>query len=112
VYPLERHPHTQIKRSPNSTKIIRQFAFVQKMLTTAGFTHYEELNYCRLNFTCRHNVDFWQGKDYVGIGASAISKTGNIINTNAQDVAKYCNSLLKRKLPAQRTRYQKNKTQL
>jgi oxygen-independent coproporphyrinogen III oxidase len=103
IYPLERHPHTQIKRSPSSTNIIRQFAYVQKTLTTAGFNHYEELSFCKSNVVCRHNVDFWQGNDYMGIGASAVSKTGNIITTNAQDVGEYCNSLLKRNLPTRST---------
>ncbi len=36
-----------------------------------GFEHYEISNYAQPNRQCRHNLLYWQGDDYVGIGEGA-----------------------------------------
>lgn len=89
IYPLECHPHTQIRRSPNQTKIIRQFTLAQNLLVKSGFSHYEELNFCLPHRECRHNLNFWQGQDYIGVGCSAVSKIGHIIRTNTANLKDY-----------------------
>jgi putative oxygen-independent coproporphyrinogen III oxidase len=40
----------------------------------AGFELYEISNYSQKNFECRHNLVYWQGGDYLGIGAGAHSR--------------------------------------
>ncbi len=42
-------------------------------LAKAGFTRYEISNYCRPGHACRHNLLYWQGHDYLGLGPSAQS---------------------------------------
>jgi putative oxygen-independent coproporphyrinogen III oxidase len=47
----------------------------------AGFELYEISNYSKKNFECRHNLVYWQGGDYLGIGAGAHSRVyldGNV----------------------------------
>jgi putative oxygen-independent coproporphyrinogen III oxidase len=39
-----------------------------------GFELYEISNYAKKNFECRHNLVYWEGKDYLGIGAGAHSR--------------------------------------
>ncbi len=47
---------------------------IEARLTKAGMQHYETSAYARPNHTCRHNLNYWQFGDYLGIGAGAHSK--------------------------------------
>lgn len=44
-------------------------------LCEAGYSQYEVSNFCKSSFECRHNMAYWQQKNYVGVGAGA---TGTI----------------------------------
>ena len=46
---------------------------VDRTLTRAGLRRYEISNYARPGFESRHNVNYWQGGDYLGVGAGAHS---------------------------------------
>jgi putative oxygen-independent coproporphyrinogen III oxidase len=46
----------------------------QKMLAEAGYAQYEVSAYARDGARCRHNLNYWQFGDYVGIGAGAHGK--------------------------------------
>ncbi|MBF0252620.1 MAG: radical SAM family heme chaperone HemW [Candidatus Omnitrophica bacterium] len=37
---------------------------------------YEISNHAVTGYECRHNLDFWQGSDYLGIGPAAVSRLG------------------------------------
>jgi oxygen-independent coproporphyrinogen-3 oxidase len=39
-----------------------------------GFESYEISNYCKKNYQCKHNLVYWQGDDYLGVGAGAHSR--------------------------------------
>ena len=43
------------------------------LLGDLGFVQYEVSNYAKNDKYCRHNLGYWQHKDYLGIGASAVS---------------------------------------
>ena len=47
---------------------------VHGALLEAGFTHYETSAFARSGNACRHNLNYWQFGDYVGIGAGAHGK--------------------------------------
>jgi oxygen-independent coproporphyrinogen III oxidase len=46
---------------------------VEKKLGDAGLQRYEISNYARPGFHSRHNLNYWQSGDYLGIGAGAHS---------------------------------------
>lgn len=46
----------------------------QAMLDAAGYHQYEVSAYARPGFQCRHNLNYWQFGDYVGLGAGAHGK--------------------------------------
>ncbi|HUY84021.1 MAG TPA: radical SAM family heme chaperone HemW, partial [Steroidobacteraceae bacterium] len=46
----------------------------QRALADAGFRQYEVSAYARDGARCRHNLNYWQFGDYVGIGAGAHGK--------------------------------------
>lgn len=46
----------------------------QKLLADHGYQHYEVSAYSQVGLHCRHNVNYWQFGDYLGIGAGAHGK--------------------------------------
>ena len=46
---------------------------VERRLGDAGLHRYEISNYARPGFHARHNVNYWKGGDYLGVGAGAHS---------------------------------------
>lgn len=70
----------------------------QKLLTQCGFEQYEISAYSR-NDPCRHNLNYWQFGDYLGIGAGAHAKLTHLKNTritrriNIKQPKKYLNDL-------------------
>jgi oxygen-independent coproporphyrinogen-3 oxidase len=59
-----------------------------RILTGAGFVHYEISNFARPGFQCRHNVTYWKNEPYFGFGAGAASFLGGVRRTNASAVQK------------------------
>jgi putative oxygen-independent coproporphyrinogen III oxidase len=49
----------------------------QSYLKELGYLHYEVSAYAKPNQRCRHNVNYWQFGDYIGIGAGAHGKISN-----------------------------------
>jgi putative oxygen-independent coproporphyrinogen III oxidase len=47
------------------------FDAVHDALTERGFDHYEVSNYARDGDTARHNLGYWRGDDYIGLGLGA-----------------------------------------
>ncbi|MDE8731395.1 coproporphyrinogen III oxidase, partial [Desulfovibrio desulfuricans] len=43
------------------------------MLEQHGYLHYEISKFARMGFQCRHNMGYWEGEDYLGLGPSATS---------------------------------------
>ena len=53
---------------------------IESKLSAAGLERYEISNYAKPGWHSRHNVNYWRGGDYLGLGAGAHS----FRNTNAQ----------------------------
>ncbi|MDJ0572983.1 MAG: radical SAM family heme chaperone HemW [Pleurocapsa sp. MO_192.B19] len=58
---------------PNDDDTAEMYRLTQKILTAAGYEHYEVSNYARQGYQCRHNRVYWENKPYYGFGMGAAS---------------------------------------
>jgi oxygen-independent coproporphyrinogen-3 oxidase len=49
------------------------FELIVETLVDAGYRWYETANFCRPGRQSRHNLGYWLGEDYLGIGIGAVS---------------------------------------
>lgn len=54
-----------------------------------GFLHYEISNFCKPNKHSRHNLNYWNDKEYYGFGAAAHGYIGNVRYSNYCDLKDY-----------------------
>jgi oxygen-independent coproporphyrinogen-3 oxidase len=67
----------------------RYFRLAGEFLTNEGFDHYETSNYAKPGMRSAHNEGYWQGEDYLGLGPSAVSTSGNQRSKNIADTTAY-----------------------
>ena len=67
-----RHAQGELILPPEDTTI-EMMSVLKKTLEINGFLQYEISNFAPAGFECRHNQTYWQGDDYLGIGAGAHS---------------------------------------
>lgn len=60
-----------------------------ELLTNAGFEHYEISNFSRKGFNSRHNLNYWNNKEYYGFGAAAHGYINGIRYSNKVALADY-----------------------
>ena len=58
-------------------------------LAAGGFEPYEISNFSRPGRECAHNLAYWQGRDYLGLGPSAFSTVGERRWAGVRDTAAY-----------------------
>lgn len=61
----------------------------EELLEEAGYHRYEISNYAKEGRECRHNLGYWERKNYLGIGLGASSLLDNVRYKNTDDLAKY-----------------------
>jgi putative oxygen-independent coproporphyrinogen III oxidase len=99
AYELEAKPGTRFTHA-HGAELVRQaeamedyFERVVDTLTGAGYRWYETANFCRTDSTrdlrARHNLGYWQGRDYLGIGVGAVSTVGGRRWRNAPGLPRY-----------------------
>ena len=66
--------HTHPPPLPDDDVAAQMQDELEAELAGAGFGHYETSAYARPGRECRHNLNYWQFGDYLGIGAGAHGK--------------------------------------
>ena len=85
VYPLSIEPHTPFDKlvlagqmdEVDDDEQAAQMELAAGILEEAGFHRYEVASYALPGFECRHNMAYWTGVPYLGIGESAATMTQN-----------------------------------
>jgi len=77
-YQLTIEPNTEFHARPPSLPVDETLWDIQEMgwqlLANAGYQQYEISGYAREGKRARHNLNYWQFGDYIGIGAGAHGK--------------------------------------
>lgn len=85
IYPLTIEPHTPFHNQviagvidePDDDVEAAQMQIAAEELQRAGFARYEVASYAKPGFACKHNIAYWTGVPYIGIGTSAATMTQN-----------------------------------
>lgn len=62
-----------ILKLPDEDSEYRLYTEICSFLKDRGYEHYEISNFARNGFRSRHNMRYWQGKEYLGLGPAAHS---------------------------------------
>ena len=65
------------------------YLLLVEYLNNAGYNQYEISNFSKLGFDCRHNLKYWQGDEYIGVGAAAHSYLNNERYSYPRNVSEY-----------------------
>lgn len=60
-----------------------------ELLSEYGYEHYEISNYAKPGFACRHNIGYWTGEEYLGLGLGASSYIEETRFCNTSDLSEY-----------------------
>src|SRR5207344_3444347 len=105
-YELEAKPGTRFTHA-HGDELERQaeamegyYEQVVDTLTGAGYRWYETANFCLDRTRARgrdlraaHNLAYWHGRDYLGVGIGAVTTVAGVRRRNAPGLARYCAAL-------------------
>ncbi|HEX6295894.1 MAG TPA: radical SAM family heme chaperone HemW [Burkholderiales bacterium] len=78
AYQLTIEPNTVFWRErpalPEHDRCADMQVTIEQSLAAAGYEHYETSAFARPGMRCRHNLNYWEFGDYLGIGAGAHGK--------------------------------------
>lgn len=84
---------------PDDDAQAEMYEVAREILGRAGYLHYETSNYALPGYECKHNLGYWQGIDYLGIGPAAVSCLKNRRWKNSEDIGLYKTLLMQGVLP-------------
>jgi oxygen-independent coproporphyrinogen-3 oxidase len=101
-YELEAKPGTRFTHA-HGPELERQadamegyFEQVVDTLTAAGYRWYETANFCRTgarDLRAGHNLGYWRGRDYLGVGVGAVSTVAGVRRRNLASLPRYVAAL-------------------
>ena len=105
-YELEAKPGTRFTHAHGEELLSQAEAMegyyeqVVETLTGAGYRWYETANFCLeparaggRDLRARHNLAYWHGRDYLGVGVGAVSTVTGVRRRNQPGLGRYLESL-------------------
>jgi oxygen-independent coproporphyrinogen III oxidase len=59
------------------------------ILSLRGFKQYEVSNFAKIGFECRHNLNYWDNNEYIGLGPSGVSYIDGVRSKRVSDTGEY-----------------------
>jgi oxygen-independent coproporphyrinogen-3 oxidase len=98
-YELEAKPGTRFTHRHGAAlrrqaeRLEDHYEHVITRLEQAGYRWYETANFCRDGRRARHNLGYWEGRDYLGLGIGAVTTLGLRRWRDAPRLAPYLDAL-------------------
>lgn len=77
---------------PDEDSEREMYYLTQEFLKEQGYDRYEISNYSKKGYECRHNIGYWTGMEYLGLGLGASSYMNGCRFHNTADLNDYCNA--------------------
>ena len=92
--PEERRRLMALPDLPDEDTDREMYYMTRNCLAEQGYERYEISNYARPGFECRHNVGYWTGTGYLGLGLGASSYLEGCRFHNTSDLQSYVSAHL------------------
>lgn len=86
---------------PDEDDVEKMYDFLTEELVANGYNRYEISNFAKVGYESRHNLSYWQDKNYLGLGAGAHGYVQNKRLENPFDLLVYIDKCNKRIIPAE-----------
>jgi len=88
-----------VDRLPDEDLQAEMYEWAVMRLRQAGYRQYETSNFARPGYECQHNLGYWRGRDYLGVGPGGVSCLKRVRWKNIEDIPAYENLLRKGENP-------------
>lgn len=85
-----RHRRGDDLHLPDEDTEAEMYFLACRKLNEAGFEHYEISNFAKNKRRSRHNMKYWLGEEYIGIGASAHSYFNGVRYSTPPSIKEFC----------------------
>ncbi len=102
LYSLEVHAETPLGRAvargdlvpPDDDLMADMYQLARDLLPEQELWQYEISNFARSGAACRHNLNYWQNGDYLGLGPAACSYLDGERRCNQADIGEWAGRLI------------------
>ena len=85
---------------PDSDEVAELYDYGRTLLAERGYKRYEISNFCKEGFESRHNMNYWQRGEYIGVGLAASSFMNGKRFTNTFNLDDYMKFVISGFFPA------------
>lgn len=89
----------QVDILPDGDLQAEMYEWAVMRLRQGGYRQYETSNFARPDYECQHNLGYWRGADYIGLGPGGVSCLNRVRWKNIEEVHAYENLLRKGQSP-------------
>ena len=84
--------------APKDKKVEDMYLLQKELLSEMGYIHYEISNWSKPKMQSNHNLRYWSGNNYIGVGAGAHSYFNNRRFSNIKSPKKYIEKMISRNI--------------
>jgi oxygen-independent coproporphyrinogen III oxidase len=85
----------RINNLPSDDAQAEMYDLAREILGREGYGHYETSNFALPGYECQHNLGYWYGNEYLGLGPGAVSfrinKRANMLSSSINEYRRWKN---------------------